>query len=148
LGGLLLSKSIYYVWKNLRQRCDNPNNPAYKNYGGRGITYDPRWKDFCAFKADMGECPEGLMLERIDNNKGYYKDNCKWANWEEQNFNKRISTNNQTGIKGVHYCVVQRKWVARGTTHAQRIQLYKGTDLFEACCARKRWERDRNAAQT
>ena len=52
------------------QRCTNPNLRAWKNYGGRGITVCDRWKKFPAFLADMGECPPGLTLDRIDTDKG------------------------------------------------------------------------------
>lgn len=78
----------YWVWKAMRSRCDNPNNMSYPRYGAKGITYDPAWKDFEAFYADMGEAPEGLSLERKDNSRGYSRANCRWATAEEQNRNK------------------------------------------------------------
>jgi len=126
----------YVVWKNMRQRCNNPNNPAYKNYGERGIAVALDWNDYWRFLADMGEAPVGKLLERIDNNKGYTKDNCKWADRQEQNENK-----NRDGVLyGVHYCNTSKRWVARGNFEGNRTQLYKGWDFFEAACARKSWE--------
>lgn len=58
------------------QRCTNPQNPRYKNYGGRGITVCERWKDFRNFLSDMGVCPEGYSIERNDVNSGYSPENC------------------------------------------------------------------------
>lgn len=75
------------------QRCTNPKNPAYKNYGGRGITICERWLDknngFINFLEDMGECPKGCEIDRINNNLGYCKENCRWVTRYIQSRNKR-----------------------------------------------------------
>lgn len=80
---------LFTTWVNMRQRCNNPNHPYYYNYGGRGITVDPRWDDFLAFLEDIGERPDGLTLDRIDNDAGYSPGNCRWATPKEQRANSR-----------------------------------------------------------
>lgn len=78
----------YKTWATMKSRCSNEKLSHYKHYGGRGITVCQAWKDsFEAFLADMGERPLGKSLDRIDNDKGYYKDNCRWASKEEQQRN-------------------------------------------------------------
>lgn len=79
----------YRSWYAMKARCDNPNHKAYMRYGGRGITYDPKWKNFMNFINDMGLKPEPKMeLDRIDNDKNYCKENCRWATKKEQTRNR------------------------------------------------------------
>lgn len=79
----------YQIWKGMRQRCSNPNQPAYPDYGGRGIKVCARWESFDAFLADMGECPVGLSIERQDNAGDYEPGNCSWESRTVQNRNSR-----------------------------------------------------------
>lgn len=79
----------YRIWVWMKQRCNNPNNTGYHKYGGRGIKVCKRWLRFESFYRDMGDRPKGLTLERINNSKGYFPDNCKWATWKEQANNSR-----------------------------------------------------------
>lgn len=84
----------YTCWTNMKQRCLNPKNKEYKNYGDRGIFICDRWANsFENFLEDMGERPaESQSIDRIDNNDGYYKENCRWTTIKEQNKNKRQTT--------------------------------------------------------
>ena len=81
---------LYGVWNNLKNRCTLSNLKDWKTYGGKGISYDSRWESFENFKDDMSPTYKaGLSLDRIDNDKGYSKENCRWATQKEQSNNVR-----------------------------------------------------------
>lgn len=87
----LRNSRAYACWGNAKQRVSNPNNPRYEDYLGRGITMCDDWlNSFEQFYEDMGDCPEGMSLDRYPNNDGNYEPgNCRWATDEEQANNKR-----------------------------------------------------------
>ena len=79
----------YSAWEHIKQRCNNKKCRSYKNYGGRGITYDPKWETFEGFWEDMKDgYKDNLTIDRIDNDGNYCKENCRWITHKQQQRNK------------------------------------------------------------
>lgn len=100
---MAVSKRLHTTWINIRQRCTNPNAPAFRNYGARGITMCDRWSDLAAFAQDVGDPPTSEhTLDRIDNNRGYEPKNVRWATRKEQmqnvRYNVKITFDGETHV--------------------------------------------------
>lgn len=128
----------YSSWSQMRDRCNNANNKNYSYYGERGIKVCHRWDDFSNFLSDMGERPsKSHTLDRIENNKGYYPENCRWATRKEQSRNRRITkiftVINETkplsewaDIFNIDYSIVNKR-------------LWRGWDTYKALTTPKRF---------
>lgn len=103
---------VYKSWCKIKERCFNPNDKSYKDYGGKGVTMYPAWiNDFVAYRDHVGTPPkDGLRysIDRLDNNIGYFPNNLRWATDELQARNKTLTKSNTTGIVGVHWD--DKKW--------------------------------------
>lgn len=104
-------KKLHEVFLSIKQRCNNPRSKSYKNYGGRGIKVCDEWGDrkfgYRRFeKWALGNgYREGLSIDRIDNDKGYSPENCRWADWKTQSNNKR--TNRVFDVDGAEMTLKQ-----------------------------------------
>jgi hypothetical protein len=93
---------IYGSWHNMIDRCYNPKNKSYANYGGRGITVCDSWRESPRnFLEDMGDKPEGTSIDRIDSNGNYTKENCRWATDSEQQRNRRDTVLNEELVEEI-----------------------------------------------
>lgn len=128
---------LYATFYNMIQRCKNPNNIWYK---ARGIEVCSRWSGengFAYFLEDMGERPDGFQLDRIDNNKGYSPENCRWVGKYEQMGNTRATKY----IPGVTYSRKLNKFRARIKVQGKEIMFGWFTNLEDAVKARKEGEK-------
>ena len=140
-------------WRAMRERCYNKNSVAYKNYGARGISVCDRWKNsFKYFLNDMGRCPKGLTLERIDSNGNYEPSNCKWATRTDQARNRPGMARMLTYKGRTQHLVDWARELGIGVAALHnRIRIY-GWSIEDALSTRKsnKWSRQprRAYAQT
>lgn len=138
-GHPLKDHPLYSTWASMFSRCENPSDPGYRNYGGRGIDVSRRWYCFDTFLADMGPRPEGASIDRINNDKGYSPSNCRWATRSEQMLNRRTFSNNTSGVKGIR----QRgnTWIACMDFEGVRYMIGYFKAKSEAAFARSLFEK-------
>lgn len=125
---------LYNTWNTMFHRCYNPNRWDYKHYGAIGVSVCSEWFDFEVFIEDMYTTYQnGLTLDRIDNNKGYFKSNCRWATKSTQQKNKRIiQSNNTSGYKGVYFNKKNNNWKAMIKVNKKNIYLGYYNTTIEA----------------
>lgn len=130
---------IFKIWQGMRQRCNNPNDKDYKNYGKRGIKVCAEWdsssETFVKWALQNGYS-ESLSIDRQDVNGDYCPENCRWATTVEQGRNKRMLNTNRTGVTGVHYEPERNKFRATIYVGNKRIDLGRYDTLEAAAAAR------------
>jgi len=113
----------FRIWALIKSRCFNPNVPAFKFYGGRGIVMCQRWRDsFEAFLQDMGECPPGFQIDRINNNGNYEPGNCRWTDKLTQANNTRTNKFLEFNGERLTYAQWARKVGIHVTTIHRRVK--------------------------
>lgn len=129
------------VWAGMKERCLNPMNQRFMDYGGRKISVCKEWRDsYETFLKDMGRCPKGFSIERKNVNGNYEPDNCIWASASTQAFNQRRLKRNTSGVCGVVFDKKSNKYGARINHNKNRYQLGFFNTLEQAAEARHRAE--------
>lgn len=131
----------YRIWGGMKRRCLNRNDPAFPHYGGRGIKVCDRWMAYANFLADMGECPPGFSIERINVNGNYEPENCKWIPQSDQQNNRtdsqflvfrgeKMTVSQFARLVGIKveltvYRITRRGWTPERASHPPRAQSRK-----------------------
>ena len=144
----LTKHRLYGTWSSMTNRCNNKSNHAYNDYGARGITVCDEWLDIKNFINDMyPSYKEGLSIDRINNNKGYSKDNCRWADSFTQTRNtRRLVSKNTSGYRGVD--MSGKKYKARISTDNGRVYLGTFETAIQAAKAYDKYVTDNNLVHT
>ena len=142
--------SLYFVWHSMVNRCTNSKNPNYKHYGERGITVSIEWLDINNFIKDMKSSFEkGMELDRIDNNKGYSKDNCRWTSREIQNRNTRVlRSTNRSGYRGVAKVTRTNRYSVGIIVNSKRVHIGTFVNPLDGALAYDQYIIDNNLEHT
>ena len=138
LHGLRRHK-LYGTWRQMVQRCTNPKHKNYGDYAERGITVCEEWldiKNFIAWAESTHPNEGGYTLDRIDNDKGYSPENCRWADKTAQVLNRRTMKNNKSGYVGVIWHIRDKRWVVNIRISKKLINLGSFKTKEEAVLAR------------
>ena len=130
---------FYQTWYDMKYRCYNTKRREYKWYGARGITVCEEWQDvtnFVAWAEKTYPNIEGYTLDRIDNDKGYSPENCRWVDKSTQVINQRIRRTNTSGYVGINWVESKLKWVSRINVEKKRIWLGDYKTIEEAILTR------------
>lgn len=136
----MVGSPTYYSWKRMKERC----TPGYHEscyYFDKGISVCQEWQEsFTKFLEDMGERPDGTSLDRIDPEKGYSKDNCRWASYRLQSINRGMMSNNHSGYKGVSWKKDRFQWYAHISIMGKKYNLGYHDNFWDAVRARNEAE--------
>ena len=131
----------YEVWTAMKNRTKNPHKSTRRWYYDKGIKVSEDWVvSFENFYRDMGECPEGFSIDRINPDGNYCKENCRWANAQLQAMNRGLSRNNKSGVTGVSYDKKRGMWIAQLNAKGQNPYLGTYNTFEDAVEARKNAE--------
>ena len=135
------------LWRDMRNRCENPNNRNFKHYGLKGVAVCERWQRFENFLSDMGERPLGpteFSLDRIDNAKGYEPSNCRWATNKQQSNNQ--TRNHIITVYGERLTLAQvaEKYKVKAPTIRARIKRYGWSEEKAATFPGRSWNKKTN----
>jgi hypothetical protein len=135
----LSNHKLYGTWRQMVQRCYNIKAKSYANYGGRGITVCMEWQDiknFIEWAEETHPNIEGMSLDRIDNDKGYSPENCRWVDKITQATNQSMKKNNTSGFTGVSWYNKDKRWVVGIMVNNVKISLGSYINIQEAVTAR------------
>lgn len=146
----LTSHRLYSIWQGMMTRCNSHKSKAYENYGGKGIKICERWLNVENFIEDMyPSFIEGLTIDRIDNNKGYSKSNCRWTDRKIQNRNTRLlQSNNTSGYRGVSTLKNKNRYRTSIVVDRKRIHLGYFSSPIEAAITYDKYVIDNNLEHT
>ena len=124
----------YRSWWNMIGRCEYECSASYAMYGSEGVNVCKEWRDnFLNFYNDMGPAPTKYhSIDRVDNNKGYYKENCRWATQSQQCMNRRLHRSSKVKYKGVSYEPKKKLYRARITINGKTKSLGRRKAAIEA----------------
>lgn len=136
------SKSrLYSIWHNMKQRCENPKHDSYSYYGALGIDVCAPWSTFEPFQTWALETgySVALTLDREDGTKGYFPNNCRWADKTIQARNQKKRNTNSSGYTGVSYVPRLKKYQAYLTVNYKKVNLGMFSDINDAVAARQHY---------